>query len=185
MGGIRQQARALARYSLALCVFAVPLAGTSIAAAAPSPITPIIECVVVHPSGGFTAVLGYSNSSSASVTVPRGPANKLTPTKYDGNQPTTFLPGRQRGAFSVTVNHPSVKWKLQGLTLHIDDNATRCPPSTQMPEQGNGTGIVVGLLVGAAVGVFLIRRMQRRLIADAAATSPASPHHPDLEADDA
>jgi hypothetical protein len=188
MGGSRGQARALVRYSLALWVFAVPFVGNSVASAAPSsvtPITPIVECVAVNSSGGYTAVLGYSNPSSTSVTIPHGASNKLTPNKYDGDQPTTFLPGRQRGVFSVTVDHSNVKWRLQSLTLDLDEGVTPCPPSTQMPEQGNGTGIAVGLLAGAVVGVFMIRRSQRRLGADAAASSPSSTHPTGSEADDA
>jgi hypothetical protein len=135
--------------------------------------------------GAYTAVLGYDNPSGSKVTVPRGASNKFTPTRYDGNQPTTFLPGRQRGVFSLTVDHPSVKWKLDSSTLRLDRNATRCPPSTEMPEQGNGTGIAVGLLAGGVLGVFLVRRMQRRLTAAAEATSSSSTQHTGPEADDA
>ncbi len=168
MSGIRRGARARLRACLALLVAAAPLTGTGVASAAPSTITPVLECVVVHGSGSYTAVIGYSNDSGETVTVPYGAQNKFTPTRFDGSQPTTFAPGRQRGVFSVTVDHPSVKWMLEDATLWLDADGPRCPPPTEMPADGNGTGLAVGLGVAGLVGLALVRRMQRR-------TTPVTP----------
>jgi hypothetical protein len=174
MSGIRRGARARLRACLALVVAAAPLTGTGVATAAPPAptITPVLECVVVHDAGSFTAVIGYSNDSGQTRTVPYGAQNKLTPTRFDGSQPTTFAPGRQRGVFSVLVDHPSVKWMLEDATLWLDADGPRCPPPTEMPAEGNGTGIAVGLGVAGLVGVALVRRVQRR-------ATPAAPGGPE------
>jgi len=174
MEGVRERARVSYRILLALCCFAVPLAGNGIAEAAPSSITPVLECVVVSPSGEYIAVMGYENLSSTSITVRHGSSNKLVPSKYDGNQPMTFLPGRHHGVFSVTVTNATPRWKLLGKSLVVSRNATPCPPSTEMPEQGNGTGIVVGLLMGGVIGGLMIRRLQRRLSGDPVTASPST-----------
>jgi hypothetical protein len=151
--------------TLALCFLAAPLAAPGVAAAAPASVTPVLECIAPDPAGGFIAVLGYSNPSSTSVTVPRGAKNKFTPTRYDGAQPTTFLPGRQRGVFSVRITHPHVKWMLQGTQLVLVGSAPTCPPSTEMPGSGNGTGPAIGLLAAGVVGLVMARRMTTRLSA--------------------
>lgn len=153
------------RVALALLVAAVPLGSSGMAAAAPA-VTPVLECVVPQGSRTFTAVLGYSNTSARTVTVPFGSSNKLTPTRFDGGQPTSFLPGRHRGVFSVRVDHPSVTWMLQGTHLRLDPDASRCPPSTEMPGDGNGTGPVVAVGIAGVVAALLVRRMRGRLDAD-------------------
>jgi hypothetical protein len=156
------------------------IAPAGVAAAADATVLPVLSCVVPQSSGGFTAVLGYSNSSGSSVRIPLGAKNKFTPTRYDGNQPTTFLPGVHQGVFSVRVTHPSAKWMLGSTKLFLDDAAApRCPPSTEMPEEGNGTGPAVALLAGGALGVVLLRRLRRRLASatQGAASSSATQGH--------
>src|SRR4051812_114932 len=163
-----------------LLAVAGPIAPAGAAAAADSTPVPLLNCVIPQSSGGFTAVLGYSNSSGTTVRMPLGAKNKFTPTRYDGNQPTTFLPGVHQGVFSVRVTHPSAKWMLGSTKLFLDDAAApRCPPSTEMPEEGNGTGPAVALLAGGALGVVLLRRLRRRLASatQGAASSSATQGH--------
>lgn len=173
MGDIRGFVRARGLVLLALCCFAVPLAGPGVATATPASVIPVVDCITVDRSGDFTAVLGYSNPSSVSVTIPHSSKNKLTPTRYDGNQPTTFLPGRQRGVFSVRITTPHAKWMLQGSTVVIDTKASRCPPATEMPGTGNGTGPAIGLLAAGVVGFVLLQRVRKRLT-DAAPATPSA-----------
>jgi|SRR4051794_16646757 len=169
-----------------LLAVAGPIAPAGAAAAADSTPVPLLNCVIPQSSGGFTAVLGYSNSSGTTVRMPLGAKNKFTPTRYDGNQPTTFLPGEHRGVFSVRVTHPSVKWMLGSTKLPLDAAAApRCPPSTEMPEEGNGTGPAVALLAAGALGVLLIRRLRNRLSTAAPIAAPSPATQPDEKAHDA
>jgi hypothetical protein len=178
MNGIHRSARPWARAGLALCVLALPLTATGVAAAEPVGITPVLECVAVDPDGGYTAVLGYDNPSAGSVPVPHGQENRITPGHLQGSQPTSFLPGRQRGVFSLTVEHgaPVLRWTLDGTTAVLSPRGEGCPPATEMPVDGNGTGLAVGLGAAGLIGVVLVRRMQRQVaVADPSLAGPARP----------
>lgn len=183
MRTIGATARAWGRLGLVSCFVTVSLVGGSgVATAEPSPITPVLECVVVDPSGDYTAVLGYDNPSGTPVTIPHGASNRISPSRYDGQQPTTFLAGRQRGVFSVTFSNGHPKWTLQGSSVTLTDETTTCPSPTEMPVEGNGMGLVIGVGVAGLLGVVMIRRLQRRL---AAGIVPAAVGSIGLEADHA
>ena len=55
------------------------------------------------PDGSYDLVFGYMNRNTSEVEVQLGPANTVEPAPADRNQPTTFLPGRQRDAFRIHV----------------------------------------------------------------------------------
>jgi hypothetical protein len=179
MSGIRRSARPWARAGLVLGLVAGPLSGTGVAAAETRSVTPVIECVILHPGGGYTAVLGYDNPSTGTVTVPVGPENKITPASAVGGQPDTFLPGRQRGVFSLTVANgtPTLRWTLDGSTASVQPRESTCPPPTEMPADGNGTGLAIGLGAAGLVGWLVVRRTQRRT----AAAAVAGPVHPEAD----
>ena len=65
----------------------------------PSPLTPIVECVEARPGGGFLAHFGYDNPNDETIVAPF--ENVFDPLSADGQQPTSFQPGRVQDAFQV------------------------------------------------------------------------------------
>jgi hypothetical protein len=64
--------------------------------------------------GTFSLLLGYYNRNmKQTVEIPIGPENKIEPGGPDRGQPTTFLPGRQWGIFTVKVPADFGTKKLQ------------------------------------------------------------------------
>jgi hypothetical protein len=54
-------------------------------------------------------------------------------------------------------------WHLDGTNLAARlDPATACPPSTELPEEGNGTGPAIALVVAGLVGAVGVQRARRR-----------------------
>ncbi|MGY1702252.1 hypothetical protein [Geodermatophilus sp. SYSU D00766] len=137
-------------------------AGAAPNRSAPPDVVPVVDCVVRNGDGSWTAVFGYDNRTGATVDIPVGPANQVTPTGYGAPQPTRFAPGLRRGVFSVTVTRGGGPvWHLGSTNLAARKTDTACPPSTQMPADGNGTGAAIGVAVAAGVGAVLLRRSRR------------------------
>jgi len=84
-------------------------------------ITPSYEGWFTNADGGFTFLIGYLNRNTAQVIeVPIGANNRFEPGGPDLGQPTVFLPGRQVGAFTITV--PKDFDRRQRLTWSITAN---------------------------------------------------------------
>ena len=81
-------------------------------------VAPFFDGWYDNPDGTITLSFGYSNLNRDEVVeIPIGPDNVITPTEYDGAQPTSFAPvvadvapggapsrrDRERGVFTVTV----------------------------------------------------------------------------------
>ena len=133
-------------------------------ASARGTVVPLLDCVVVDRNGSWTAVFGYENTSSSPVRIPTGARNKVTPVTHGTPQPTTFQPGTHRGAFTITVPRGAgPMWHLDGTNLAARlGTAPVCPPSTQMPAEGNGTGTAIALAAAGLVGAVCVHRARRR-----------------------
>jgi hypothetical protein len=155
---IRAGAAALGAVSLL-----VLSAGPAAAAPADS-LTPLVDCIVTNDDGSWTAVLGYVNGGSSTVSIPVGRDNKITPDRAGNVLPTRFEPGRHRGAGSVTVDRGAgAVWHLGDDQFKIrSTSAKACPPPTEMPAEGNGTGIVVALGAAGVIGAVFVRGNRRR-----------------------
>ena len=100
----------------------------------PEPIGIFVTCVDAGPST-FTATFGYVNPNGASMTVPVGADNRLSPAPEDRGQPTTFIPGRVDTAFTVSAvpNGTNLVWTLNGRTAtagsSFTTNCTEQPPT--------------------------------------------------------
>ena len=177
----------ISRLLLTLFLTGASVAAPGIASAEPLTLTGSVDCVIPGSGGAFTAILGYQNTLGHSVWLPDGWLNLLTPFNYSGRQPTTFDPGVHHGVFSVRITDGAATWWLVGTPVAITEtSAPHCPPPTQMPGDGNGSGVAIGLVIAGVLGVLIVRRLQRRLVADgAAACSPSSPRYNGLEADHA
>ncbi|SFT36096.1 hypothetical protein SAMN05660657_00415 [Geodermatophilus amargosae] len=181
MAGSTRRARPSLRTRLAVTAgigAAVVLATPGPAMATGDPLTPTVTCVQQAPNGSWTAVFGYTNTSSSALTVRRGGDNDFDPDRFNGPQIETFRPGAYQGAFSVSVpsGYSSIQWELgdRRVTAYRD-RSTPCPASTELPADGNGLGIVIALAASGAVAggsMWLAqRRTQHRAALAAAATA--------------
>lgn len=128
----------------------------------PVVVFPLVNCIQ-YSNGSYSAVLGYKNTSTNTYTI-TGDYNEISPSTYNGRQPTTFRPGTYNGVFSVPVSSGTVYWTLGSTTLTINRSAAKaCGADTQMPADGNGTGVVGALAVAAGFGALVVRRTRRRL----------------------
>ena len=104
-------------------------------------VAPIFECVAPNADGTLTARFGYENyTQGATVQVPLGSHNKLTPSDVQGEPVTQFTmpnlyddrPGRTafgEGAFSITFNPAqtaNIVWTLLGRTSTAGAHSQRC-----------------------------------------------------------
>jgi hypothetical protein len=124
-------------------------------------VTPAVNCITTHTDGTFTALFGYTNSSGATVTLSKGgPDNSISPSNLDGPQPDTFASGTTYGAFSVTVPAGgTATWTLHGNRQAVASaSSLSCGPPVSMPQDGNGFGVIIMLVIAAAVGVVTVLR---------------------------
>ncbi|MBD3377363.1 T9SS type A sorting domain-containing protein, partial [candidate division KSB1 bacterium] len=112
------------------------LAGAQVSASSqselcPKPVRPILECVVPNEDGTFTAQFGYLNENDYEVTIEYGDRNKMTPNKYQDQQPKTFKPGRSdywpNASFSIVFEaNETLVWSLDGRTSTVSSNSAPC-----------------------------------------------------------
>ena len=128
-------------------------------------VKPVLNCYKENADDSWTVVVGYVNNSRKTVDIPRGPDNQAYPSKFASLPPTSFKPGTVKGAFTAVVSlsdlYAGARWVLDGYTLDYRAAATSsqvCPSSTELPEEGNGTGPAIGLAAAAVVGAVLVRR---------------------------
>ncbi|MCZ2827829.1 hypothetical protein O2W14_03140 [Modestobacter sp. VKM Ac-2986] len=128
----------------------------------PVVVFPMVNCIQVS-NGTYSAVLGYRNTSTSTYSITGG-YNVISPSSYNGRQPTTFRPGTYSGVFTVPVTSGTVYWTLGNTKLTINRTAAKtCGADTQMPADGNGTGVVGALAVAAGAGALVVQRTRRRL----------------------
>ncbi|WP_448625504.1 hypothetical protein [Geodermatophilus sp. URMC 64] len=140
MDGRRSNARVLGRLArhaaLALAVVAAATVVTpGVAAAAGGDVLPVLNCVTPDGRGGYTAWLGYRNTGTSTESIDLGYRNRISPSRYDGDQPTRFRSGTQSRVFSLTVSSGSVAWTLDDTTLWISASSSpSCSGQTATPE---------------------------------------------------
>src|SRR5262249_37777375 len=91
------------------------------------PLNPLVECVEARPGGAFLAHFGYDNPNDDSISVPF--ENVFDPLTADGNQPTTFQPGRVQDAFQVQSGGGPLTWRLTGNLATATAGSPRCQGS--------------------------------------------------------
>ena len=166
--GIRAR---FARFAAIGVIAALGLVFTPGTASAASDVTPIVDCYRDNGDGTFWVVLGYDNTTGSSKTYAYGTLNQVYPTRLQGQQPKTFSAGTVHGAWTVRLTFAEIfqqnaRWVLNGTTLqysHYVQYATVCPPTTQLPADGNGTGTAVGLGAAGVAGAAMLYRFRRRL----------------------
>ena len=161
---VRRARARVVRAALVAVIAVVGLLALPGTASAKGTVVPLLDCVVSNRDGSWTAVFGYRNTSSSTVSIPRGAKNKVTPVTYGTPQPTTFKPGTHRGVFTGTVTRGAgPMWHLDGTNLAARLGASpACPSSTELPEEGNGTGPAIALAAAGVIGAVLVGRANRR-----------------------
>src|SRR5689334_20095593 len=98
-----------------------------------------------NPDGSYSLLVGYLNRNSKEVLeIPVGPDNKIEPGPPDQGQPTTFLPRRQWGVFTITVpkdfGNKKLTWTItaNGQTTTIPLNLNPLWVVTPYKEAGIG-----------------------------------------------
>ncbi|MGY1744131.1 hypothetical protein [Blastococcus sp. SYSU D00695] len=176
--GARIRAR-LARLAAIGVIAALGLVSTPGTASAAGTVTPVVDCYRDNGDGTFWVVLGYKNTGD-SRNIARGASNQVYPTRLQGQQPAGFAGGTVHGAWTVKLTYQEIfaqnaRWVLDGTTLQYSQYvqyATVCPPTTQLPADGNGMGTVMALGGAGVVGALLLVRSRRR--ADRAAAGTAA-----------
>ncbi|WP_029431961.1 hypothetical protein [Blastococcus sp. URHD0036] len=160
--------RTVYRLLAVVAVAAALLLTTGTAAAAPGrshlpDVVPLVDCVMAHPDGSWTAVFGYDNRTGATVDIPFGPGNQVTPAGYDGDQPAQFAAGVHHGVFAVVVSRGGgPMWHLGGENLAARFDGAVCPAATELPADGNGLGMSIALCGAGVLAIVLVYRWRRR-----------------------
>lgn len=123
-----------------------------------------VSCTTLNKDLSTTALYGYFNSLPAKTVIAKGVNNNITPVSFEGPEPTTFQSGLQPGIFPLTIpKGGSATWTVNGFPATAPNTwSPKCPPPVQLPQEGNGLGLVIGLLVAGIGGTFLIRRIISR-----------------------
>ena len=66
-------------------------------------VVPFFEGWYPNEDGTYSFSYGYLNLQEGVVEIPLGENNFIEPAEFDGMQPTTFSPARNRGVFTITV----------------------------------------------------------------------------------
>lgn len=132
-------------------------------------VAPFVDCHLVDADGSQTLILGYTNSFKDGLRVPLGKKNALYPSRLQGVQPTVFDSGTVRGALTVRLTaaelRAGARWELEGYVLDLAAaarGASSCPPSSELPEEGNGTGPAIALAAAGVIGGVMVHRANRR-----------------------
>ncbi len=118
----------------------------------PADITPILECVFPLDGGQYVALWGYQNRGT-NVDVPLGTDNAFSPGAANRGQPTSFLPGRNKGVFTTTFDGSTLTWNLTGEQGAANNDSDRCKEDP-VPIGIDSPQAVV--LIGAAAAVIVL-----------------------------
>lgn len=98
------------------------------------PVSPVLEGWYDNGDGTYTISFGYWNRNREDVVeIPVGENNSIEPAEFDGKQPTTFLPGRHRGVFGVTISEDmrdeDIWWSIRSAgDVHRAPGRTHAAP---------------------------------------------------------
>ena len=106
-------------------------------------VVPVFEGYYTNPDGTIVASFGFLNrNAKEEVDIPIGPNNKFDPAPADRGQPTSFIPRRQTGAFTVTMpkGEKTLTWTLisRGETFAIPVNLDQVYQITPSKDPTNG-----------------------------------------------
>lgn len=115
------------------------------------PVHVIYDGFVTNADGSLTLAFGYYNVNRVEVTV-EGEDNAFLPDAADRNQPTGFLPGRQRFACVMVVPEAfdgRLQWRVR-FAGHESVTTARVLDPLYALEEASARGAVEGIDVGGA-----------------------------------
>lgn len=115
--------------------------------------------------GSLLAHFGYQNDNSASIQIPVGAKNQLTPGNQDVGQPNEFFPGRVVDVFTVAFPSTStLRWVLGDTFVDVNIATERCQGAPQCVD--TDVSKTLALLDGnAADQRKMVRRLANRILA--------------------
>ncbi|MEX2583294.1 MAG: hypothetical protein WD766_08465 [Gemmatimonadota bacterium] len=94
-------------------------------------VSPFMEGWYANDDGSFTISFGYLNRNREEVVrIPIGTRNLIEPARFSGMQPTVFLPGRNRGVFTVTIPAADPDAQLLWTIVNQNGEAHEVPGKT-------------------------------------------------------
>lgn len=88
-----------------------------------SEITPVLNNVIGHRNGTYTAYFGYVSTYGTTQTIPISSSdNKFSPDPIDRGQPISFLTGTNSSVFSITWDGSTLSWTLDGTTINASSS---------------------------------------------------------------
>jgi hypothetical protein len=129
-------------------------------------VSPFFEGWYLNPDGSYTLSFGYFNRNSEEVVeIPLGEDNFIEPRQFDGDQPTSFPPRRERGVFAVTIPAEfagqDIVWTLRnrGQTFSVPGRVTSpayelgylpmaagsVPPAIRFDPEGRSERGIIGI----------------------------------------
>ena len=92
------------------------------------PVVPFMEGWYENDDGSVTLSFGYFNLNQDSIVeIPLGEANFIEPERFDGLQPTVFFPGRNHGAFGLTVPADMREQDIWWTLMNGDGETAKVP----------------------------------------------------------
>ena len=93
-------------------------------------VAPMMEGWYANEDGTYSFSFGYLNLNQDVVEIPLGENNFIEPVEFDGMQPTTFHPGRNRGVFAITIPNALGDQDFWWTLRHANGQVTRVPGRT-------------------------------------------------------
>jgi hypothetical protein len=123
-----------------------------------------VSCVTLQKDGSTSALYGYYSGANSTVTINKGAQNNIVPARFEGPEPTKFSPGFQQGVFVLGIPKGlSATWTVNGFPATAPNSfAPSCTPALSLPQDGNGLGLIFGLVAAGLAGTFFIRRIIAR-----------------------
>ncbi len=169
--------RWLARLSAVVVGVGAVLGMSGVAMAAT--VQPFVSCYWQNPDGSITVAIGYTNSSSNTLTYPVGALNYITPAPQDRGQPTVFLAGTHNNVWAPTISQADLSsgadWVVNGYAVSTGVGSLPACPTKPVPISGGAGGVVafgaIAVLLGAA-GYARSKRLRARRRTPMVASAP-------------
>ena len=164
-GARRRVGARLAALTLAAgTIMGSTLAFSGVAAAASS-LQPYVTCYWPNADGTYTLDVGYTNTTSSTLTYPVGPQNYVTPNPKDRGQPTVFYPGTHDNVWAPTLTQADLSagadWVVHGAHASASIRSIPQCASKPIPVSGGPGGVVVATAAALLVGSVGYRQRVR------------------------
>jgi RHS repeat-associated protein len=92
-------------------------------------VVPSVTCVVSRGSGAYTALFGYSNSTSEDVRIAAPTPNSFTPAPANRGQPQWFSKGNHPASLAVDFSGGDLTWRVGANSANASAGSRLCTPT--------------------------------------------------------